>query len=222
MPGYTQQARDYIDVEQRIKNYKDELTLESYQMALAWGVPGNGTTRNDAQDAFRHAYSSAIVAYEYNRIIAYTAGEYNEWKYPDLPNVRYMDTYNNEIGRQIGIAAGSREEIAQKVYDALTRGELIIDPQNTSPSSPFSSNTFDNPFSNASNDSHGLLDKTSADFNFTAFSPYFPGVDYNDIAFSNGYPGVDFNWTAFSGGGAPAAASSPFDLTISDYSRWFD
>src|SRR3546814_19988142 len=43
-----------------------------------------------------------------------------------------MDRWNNATGREIGQSTSSSQETAQRVFDALRRGDLIADPHNDS------------------------------------------------------------------------------------------
>jgi hypothetical protein len=114
---------------------KRELEFESSQKADELGIPvsnGNWFGHNDPRDAFRHAYSSAILTFEYGSTVAYTAGAVNEWIGALWSQPSYeagMDTQVNTVGRRIGQNVRSRDEIAQRVYAALAEGKLISDPE---------------------------------------------------------------------------------------------
>ena len=90
------------------------------------------TAHNGAWDAFRHAYSSAEMAREYSSAFAHAAGELNEirgdYKHDQPSYERNMDEWNNAVGREIGKDSKSSAESAQRVYDALKKGDLITDP----------------------------------------------------------------------------------------------
>ena len=101
------------------------------------GTLKDGFGRNDAVDAYRHAYVSAAMTYDYNKFVAYVAGTAHEIKGELFGNQpvgqRNMDLWNNAEGRDIGNAASSREMIAQSVFDSLQNGNLITDvPQYSS------------------------------------------------------------------------------------------
>ena len=87
--------------------------------------------RNDAVDAFRHAYASAAVAQDYSRWASHIAGDTIELA-GDLSGQdveeRNMDDWNNAVGREIGSSTDTREEIKEAVWEALNNGDLIIDP----------------------------------------------------------------------------------------------
>src|SRR3546814_20694646 len=68
--------------------------------------------------------------------LANIAGEANEI-YGDLHHdqpdwEKNMDRWNNATGREIGQSSSSSQETAQRVFDALRRGDLIADPHNDS------------------------------------------------------------------------------------------
>src|SRR3546814_3839369 len=69
---------------------------------------------------------------EYGEGTANIAGEANEI-YGDLHHdqpdwEKNMDRWNNATGREIGQSSSSSQETAQRVIDALRRGDLIADP----------------------------------------------------------------------------------------------
>ena len=94
---------------------------------------------NDALDAYRHAYVSAVMTRDYKKIVAHVAGTGHEVKgelFGGQPaGERNMDLWNNSKGRDIGSAAPSRTAIAQNVYNALQNGELITTLADTRKSS---------------------------------------------------------------------------------------
>jgi hypothetical protein len=104
---------------------------EANAYADSYRIPGTG--HNDARDAFRHAYASGAMAREYGVPAAHVFGDLNEIR-GDLRNQPWqeknMDKWNNSVGRDIGKNASSSNEIAQKVNEALKRGDLITDPWN--------------------------------------------------------------------------------------------
>lgn len=91
------------------------------------------------RDAFRHAYSSAMLVYHLKdngytsteaNLIAKLAGYGNEWLNPNNfsnPEEMYKDIYNNKEGREIGDAANSMEDIPDAVRDAMDEGDLVKD-----------------------------------------------------------------------------------------------
>ena len=92
---------------------------------------------NDAVDAYRHAYVSAVMTYDSNKFVAYILGTAHEIKGELFGNQpagqRNMDLWNNSQGRDIGSAASSREVIAQNVFDSLQNGNLITGTPQYSP-----------------------------------------------------------------------------------------
>lgn len=128
--------------EEEIHDYKNLLTRESLGKANEFDIPGVGLGHNDQRDAFRHAYSSALVTHDYGSPVAYAAGFYNEWEgnhsaHPQPVGEDHMDTFNNAVGRNIGSSAASRDDIAPNAYDAFAHGKLILDPGDEVPELPF-------------------------------------------------------------------------------------
>ncbi|MFO1257780.1 MAG: calcium-binding protein [Gammaproteobacteria bacterium] len=92
------------------------------------------TKHNGSWDAFRHAYASGAMAYEYGTFIAKIFGDLNELR-GDLTHQqplyeKNMDKWNNAVGRSIGKDSKTLDEIASKVYESLVQGNLIVDPSN--------------------------------------------------------------------------------------------
>jgi hypothetical protein len=93
----------------------------------------SGFQDNDV-DAFRHAYVSGVFTQEYSEAAADVFGRMNEFFLPDLysnsrnPRALNMDLWNNSIGRKYGKATKDRKELLKKVYEALKRSDLIVDP----------------------------------------------------------------------------------------------
>ena len=111
---------------------------ESEYFSAKYGFSDDHSGINYEMDAFRHAYSSAVMTYDYNRLVSRLAGDahemvgllYNMTRTGDdfVPySDTNMDEWNNYIGRDIGSKAQNREEIAQQVADALNSGKLITD-----------------------------------------------------------------------------------------------
>jgi len=86
-------------------------------------------------DAFRHAYASAAMAREYGALAAHLLGDANEVRgdlsagHPQLSYAKHMDRWNNAVGRRLAARAADNDEIADRVHDAMKRGDLIIDPR---------------------------------------------------------------------------------------------
>jgi hypothetical protein len=106
---------------------------EANEYASAYGLDP-ATQHNGSWDAFRHAYSSAAMANEFGADVADAAGWLNELRGDLLHDQpaweKNMDLWNNSVGREIGTNSNSKDEMAQKVFDALNKGDLINDPLN--------------------------------------------------------------------------------------------
>lgn len=129
--------------------YVDSLHQQAGNYAIKLGIPAGGDVGgiNDAQDAFRHAFSSAAMTRDIQNyvpigaIVAAIVAEVSGvgWEIighimdeHETSAVSNMDLHNNEIGREIGKRLGSDatdDEIAQAVKDALDAGKLIIKPE---------------------------------------------------------------------------------------------
>lgn len=80
-----------------------ELSDQAHQYANQYGVTGQGTA-NNAVDAFRHAYASAVAARDYGSGVAEAAGmawELLGLMHGDSEAASRMDTWNNYVGRTI-------------------------------------------------------------------------------------------------------------------------
>lgn len=130
---------------------KDEAALEAYQYfhenirPLPMDEHGRfdfsrGEAHNNDVDAFRHAYVSGVYAMEKGDPVANVLGQANEIV-SDIKHNTYhhttdeahyaeknMDLWNNEQGRRLAVGATSKEEIAERVKEALEKGELITHP----------------------------------------------------------------------------------------------
>jgi hypothetical protein len=94
-----------------------------------------GTANTDGHwDAFRHAYASAAMTGDYGSLAAHLFGDANEVRgdlsrsHPQLSYAKHMDRWNNAVGRRLANGAADKDEIADRIHDALKRGDLIIDP----------------------------------------------------------------------------------------------
>lgn len=92
---------------------------------------------NDKRDAFRHAYTAALMSFRWGENLTRIGGYANEHKNDfsfkfSSPFEEWMDFYNNEkgliIAREAKLANKSEGDIKQLVRDALDRGELVITP----------------------------------------------------------------------------------------------
>ena len=87
--------------------------------------------RNDERDAFRHAFWSALDAYEHGADLAREYGNAHEDSDPyQSVDERNMDLHNNEVGYEIGEFARengwSEEQIEQAILDAIEDGRLVV------------------------------------------------------------------------------------------------
>jgi hypothetical protein len=112
-------------------NLYNRYMQEANSYAAIFGLDP-ATSHNGAWDAFRHAYASGAMTRENSEEIARLFGDLNEIKGDLLNNQpgyeKNMDLWNNAIGRQVGRNSNSNNEVAQGVYAALKRGDLITDP----------------------------------------------------------------------------------------------
>ena len=110
----------------------DRYNSEADYYAQLYGL--NPKTQKDmAWDAFRHAYASAAMTRDWGRPAAHIAGDFHEVRgdYPagsQHSYAKHMDRWNNSAGRRLADGAADKDEIAQRVHDALKKGELITDP----------------------------------------------------------------------------------------------
>lgn len=110
----------------------DRYNAEADYYAQRYGL--NPKTQKDlAWDAFRHAYASAAMRRDYGWLVAKFSGDLHEARGdqgadPQSSYAKHMDRWNNAVGRGLAEGAADKDEIAQRVHDALKKGELIIDP----------------------------------------------------------------------------------------------
>jgi hypothetical protein len=112
----------------------EEIEKQSLNYAERFGIPGSGV--NDARDAFRHTYSSAVLARDWGRDVAEAAGI--AWEVlgivlRDSTELgSRMDAYNNYAGRtihdtlvhQLG-RSPTNDEIAGAVKQAYNEKRLV-------------------------------------------------------------------------------------------------
>ena len=116
------------NIDALFKRYMDEANY----YAELYGL--NRKTQTDgAWDAFRHAYASAAMSKDYGRLAAHLFGDANEVRGdlsrpPQISYSKHMDRWNNAIGRRLADGAADKDEIAQRIQDALKKGDLITDP----------------------------------------------------------------------------------------------
>ena len=116
-----------------------ELTDQAHQYAEKYGITGRGTV-NNAVDAFRHAYASAVFARDYGAGIAESAGiawELLGLLHGDTEAASRMDAWNNYVGRTIQNQLGpdaTNDQIAAEIKRALDEGRLVTEPAVAPPS----------------------------------------------------------------------------------------
>lgn len=85
---------------------------------------------DDASDAFRHAYGSALLSRALGPHAAKAVTDAHEMTIDNPPNSRYMDLYNNSVGIGIGQSYPTRglneRDIADLTERALRGGSLVI------------------------------------------------------------------------------------------------
>ena len=109
-----------------------ELHAQADAYAQQMNIPGFG--HNDAQDAFRHAYSSAVMARDYGSFLAAAGGD--AWEalgmlHGQPSSEAYMDLWNNSVGRDIADQLGesaTNDQLAAAVKKALDDGKLVVLP----------------------------------------------------------------------------------------------
>ncbi len=133
----------FLFLNNKIMAYKSRMDLAPEARDVAKRVMGGGG-RNDATDAFRHAYWSFRMAEEFGPEIAKVIGDGHEASGVRLKDFRLtvvrqtpgellMDLYNNHIGRQLFLEARGTMRVgrppAEKyVLDALKQGRLQTRP----------------------------------------------------------------------------------------------
>ena len=111
----------------------------SNEIAEELNIRRNSDTKgyNDKHDAFRHAYTSALVASRWGSTISKVGGTINEWKnyrpWKDFPeHEAWMDEFNNSKGREIKEKIqeedGNEEDLKFSVKKALENGDLVTTP----------------------------------------------------------------------------------------------
>ena len=112
-----------------MKNYVNEARMMADKMGVK---PGIGW--NDERDAFRHVYTSAVIASRpiMGRAQAYIGGELKEIVGDNTNAEHWMDRRNNKIGRDIGQMARennwSKEEIAREIIRQINDGTVVTNP----------------------------------------------------------------------------------------------
>jgi hypothetical protein len=109
----------------------DRYWNEAEHYAGLYGI--NPSKDNDgAWDAFRHAYASAAMSRERSPWMAHVSGDANEIlgdRYRSQYSFdKHMDRWNNAVGRRLAEGTADNDEIADRIHDALKKGDLITDP----------------------------------------------------------------------------------------------
>lgn len=109
----------------------DRYWNEAEYYARLYGI--NLRKANDgAWDAFRHAYASAAMSRERSPWMAHVLGDANEIlgdRYqPQYSFDKHMDRWSNAVGRRLAEGAADNDDIADRIHDALKKGDLITDP----------------------------------------------------------------------------------------------
>ncbi len=103
----------------------DYYTKESKEKAEELGIYGKYK-----QDAFRHTWTSADVAYKHGQTAAKLLGNLQELNNAgQTPKEKNQDLWNNDKGRELGEGAKNadipREKLPKIVKQAMNRGDLI-------------------------------------------------------------------------------------------------
>ncbi|MCR4881831.1 MAG: hypothetical protein K6A44_07770 [bacterium] len=127
------------------ENYKKNMIVKTNKYAKAYGVGFSKTTPawNDGADAFRHVFMQASQTLKWSSAGASIAGGIHEImgniNSNQDPRESNMDTWNNAVGREIGVEVRNEikgknysqdkidEIIARKTYERLKSGDLITD-----------------------------------------------------------------------------------------------
>lgn len=90
--------------------------------------PPDGNTSDNHTDAFRHTYWNALMTQRFGEEWTRKFATAHERRPGDPAPREAMDLYNNEIGRQIGMAnpKASPEELAAQVESAVRGGNTVI------------------------------------------------------------------------------------------------
>jgi len=87
-----------------------------------------GNNHNDAGDAFRHCFWSAILSRDlgYMHALRYTTAHETFSRNP--PKEKAMDMHNNAVGLKIGRTRGPDQIISERCVSAMRSGELRLFP----------------------------------------------------------------------------------------------
>ena len=92
--------------------YANELSEKQYP----------GENLNQRGDALRHLLWQGALQQQYGDIPAAAVGWAHELGDADAAE-KEMDTFNNELGRQLGSEAATKEELLQHAIDAINQGK---------------------------------------------------------------------------------------------------
>jgi hypothetical protein len=114
----------------------DTMREEAYAKAEERGIViENG--RNNTADAFRHTYTSAKMARDLGRIESRLLGTANEVIHKNDVKERFMDEYNNNVGRALGEVAKKEkwtdDQLADAVKKAIDEKIVITDIEQVTP-----------------------------------------------------------------------------------------
>lgn len=100
-----------------------------------YGFSADTTTHNNANDAFKHCYTSAILTMFITPCISKYFTDRHEWKGINKQNAveSVMDLYNNRIGRSVGLTAikwmltfkYSEDRLAKLIISKIYTNQLI-------------------------------------------------------------------------------------------------
>jgi len=88
-----------------------------------------GNNHNDAGDAFRHCYWSAILCRDLGYMAALRYTTAHESFAGNPAQEKAMDLHNNAVGLKIGLAGGPDQIISHRCAAAMRSGQLNVSPQ---------------------------------------------------------------------------------------------
>ena len=108
-----------------LKRLRDHASAEGQ---LRYPEPTLDRRQDGHQDAFRHAYASALMVRRFGLEFARKLTTAHEGTPPNPAQREAMDLYNNENGRRIASENADAEppELADRVRHALERGDLVV------------------------------------------------------------------------------------------------
>jgi hypothetical protein len=89
--------------------------------------PNDPEPHNDQADAFRHAYWNYLMARAFGAQEAQLFGNAHEISKPDPSGERYMDLYNNQVGRNLATSGGDANA-TDAIQQAIKKGSLRLSP----------------------------------------------------------------------------------------------